>query len=440
MKKFCLAAFLFGMGSVFFISCEKGETKSPETDFTDIESTLATVGYEEACRDAQIAVEILESGLVSQPSIRSSCNFKAYPYFSQQTRSEQPTRVPLFYFFDLDNGGIAVVATDRRAGGLLVAMDNERDASRGYLMSSGVIGSGAGLYLNALSSYLEALSAVPNQVASVSEPGRIQIRKRVIANEVVNPKVPVAWGEGSPYNLYCKLANGVKAQAGAAATAVAQTMAAYSYPKTIQFTYPDADVASVALNWPGIKEHFNTPNCEYTCTEHQTTGRIFREIGQQLGMKYDKIPNKSTTDFENIPGCFHHFGFTADPVSDYSYWTIGESLLHGKMVCMTGKAVENSKTYEHVWLVDGFQNVETATEIWFLPDNGGPSRLIDTGTQKVQYTHCNWGFDGVCNGYFNMNVFNMSDPEKPDEGSLVEPKYNFTENLRIITGIAPANN
>ena len=62
--------------------------------------------------------------------------------------------------------------------------------------------------------------------------------------------------------------------------------------------------------------------------------------------------------------------------------------------------------------------------------------MIESHTKTVRYTHCNWGFDGDCNGYFAMDVFDMTKPEIPDNSDAGKD-YNFTLNLKMVTGIAP---
>lgn len=418
--------YLLGFFGVVCFGCEKVEFNS---DGFELErQTGVNLSYQEARDVAMRAIPMLQGTRSSMTRTLDDENVSWYVRKNLRTGDARDT---LMYIFNFKEGGFAVVATDRRVDKLIAfaekgkyLIDNEPNIQEP--------GRGIDLYMNYMSSKLEALSAEPISDLP-SEPGRTQIRERVITREIVNPKVSVEWGEAFPYNLYCSTSDGTRTYAGCAATAVAQIMEAYSFPETMQFTYPNADISSVELDWSGLRIHKNTNTCDFSCPEHQTTARIFREIGQRLGMEYLEGVGNNKVDFANVPDCLHSFGFSAESISEYSFSAIGKSLMAGKMVCMYGQT-EKNKT--HIWVVDGYQNVSTATEIWFLPDSGGAGRLIESHTKTVRYTHCNWGFDGDCNGYFAMDVFDMTKPEIPDNSDAGKD-YNFTLNLKMVTGIAP---
>lgn len=437
MKKFCLAAFLFGMGSVFFFSCGKDETKSPEVP-ADVSGTVAyepAVSYEEACLIAQAAIEMLESDGKTRSTGRSINENKVLRYVVKDTRAGDADDT-LMYVFNFDGGGFALVATDRRISALLATVDTGscspvRKTPRNVM-------SGFDLYMNAALDLLEGLHAKPYSSDLPSEQGQMLIRHIPLDVTEVKPMISVKWGTQFPYNGYCPMVSGNRAPAGFAATAVAQIMTAFTYPKTLQLTYAGADAALVTLNWPGILLHKNSQGDGFDCPEHRAIAQMCREIGQQMNMIYGK--EESTADFESLPACFRHFGFATDPVADYSYEAIRQSYKKKEMVCMRGTAVDGLKNYDHIWVVDGIKHNITRTEIWFVPDKGGPNRLLESHTKTERLTHCNWGWEGDNNGYFSIDIFDLANPDMLDQGSEKLRLYNFTKSLKIITGIAPANN
>lgn len=437
MKKLCFIAILFGMVSVFFSSCEKGGNQSPAGP-ADVSGAVAyepVVSYEEACQIAQEAIKMLESDGKVRSVGRSIDENNVFRYVVKSTRTGDADD-SLMYVFNFDGGGFAVIATDRRVSALLAAVDTG-SYSPGRKTPRNVM-SGFDLYMNAALDLLEGLHAKPYGSDLPSDPGQMQIRHIPLEVTEVKPMIPVKWGTQFPYNGYCPMVSGNRAPAGFAATAVAQVMTAFTCPKTMQLTYADANAALVTLNWPGILQHKNSQNDGFDCPEHPAIAQMCREIGQQMNMVYGK--EESTAEFESIPACLRHFGFATDPVADYSYEAIRQSYEKKGMVCMRGTAVDGLKIYDHVWVVDGIRHNITRTEIWFIPDKGGPNRLLESHTKTEQLTHCNWGWEGDNNGYFSIGIFDLANPDKLDPGSEKLRLHNFTESLKIITGIRPANN
>lgn len=436
MKKLIFLGCILLVGAGL-VSCEKDGTRKPANPAVpEIEGAVPYepfVSYEEACKFAQVAIDMLEADQSTRSAGRSINESRVVRYTVKASRTEAPDDT-LLYVFNFDGGGFAVVATDRRVNSLLAVVDEGsyspvRKTPRNVL-------SGFDLYMNASLDLLEGLRAIPYGSDVPSEPGQMLIRHKPIQVTEVKPMIPVKWGQKTPYFLKNPMMSGKKTPTGPEVTAVAQIMTAYTLPKTMQLTYSGADVSSITLNWPGILTHIISEECDPDfCTEHSSIGKMCREIGQQLNTLYDK--EWSTADFAAIPGCLNHFGFAADPVTDYSYEAIRESYVKKGMVCMRGTAVDSGKTTNHVWVVDGIWHNITDTEIWFVPDNGGKSRLLESNRDITKMTHCNWGFDGDKNGYYNQDIFDMAKTAMLDIGSTNLRLLNFTKSLKIITGIKP---
>lgn len=56
--------------------------------------------------------------------------------------------------------------------------------------------------------------------------------------------------------------------------------------------------------------------------------------------------------------------------------------------------------------------------------------IIDTSIENRTLLHCNWGWDGDCNGYFSPYVFTPDYPE-PSNGRPVDAK-NYQYNIKAI--------
>lgn len=434
MKKLIMIGCILLVGAGL-VSCEKDGTKPAEKP-VDVPGAVdygPVVSYEEACQIAQAAIEMLDKGDKTRSGGRAINESNVIRYAAKSTRAGEGDNT-LMYVFNFDGGGFAVVATDRRVDALLAVADRGGYSPRRKTPRD--VMCGFDLCMNAALDYLEGLQSKPYRVDRPSEPGRMQIRHTPLEVTEVEAMIPVKWGNYSPYNLYCPQVSGTRAQAGFAATAVAQIMTAFTHPETMQLTYAGADAASISLNWPGILVHKLSEICEYdNCPEHRTIARMCREIGQQLNMRYGK--EQSTADFTAVPDCLRHFGFAADPVADYSYEAIRQSCDKRGMVCMRGTVVDVMETYEHVWVVDGMMQHKMKTEIWFVPEKG-PNRLLESTTETERFARCNWGYNGMWNGCFSIGIFDPTNPDKLDPGSEQLRLHNFTQSLKIITEIGPA--
>ena len=61
-----------------------------------------------------------------------------------------------------------------------------------------------------------------------------------------------------------------------------------------------------------------------------------------------------------------------------------------------------------------------------------------TMTGESHSLHINWGWNGVCNGYFTFGTYNTADSESYDT-STNTATFNFIEPIRMLCDIAPLN-
>lgn len=124
----------------------------------------------------------------------------------------------------------------------------------------------------------------------------------------------------------------------------------------------------------------------------------------------------------HCPGAFRKMGYTCGSLSDYSFSKVAGSLNNMQPVYMCGKNTVNSKG--HAWVVDGYR-IQYDTHAYYAADD---LRLLDrTRTPEKNYVHCNWGWDGYCNGYYLYNALESS--------GYVDYDFNYSKNLQVITGI-----
>ena len=234
----------------------------------------------------------------------------------------------------------------------------------------------------------------------------------------------IEWDQTSPYNNMCPRYDSVHVAAtGCVATAMAQVMAYYKYPKQLK-----ADIPGYVNRWNGIPMEIPTItreegvydwdnmlpkyNKEANATQQQkdAVAKLMYHCGAAVKMSYgpESAAAVSATKLAK------YFGYDADLMMDLNRSTfsldkwmqiIDTELAAGRPVLYSGQASDGG----HQFICDGI-------------DGEG-------------LYHINWGWSGSQNGYFDLSLLN---PEKGGTGSGSSTEgYNRLCSMTI--GIAPDN-
>lgn len=234
----------------------------------------------------------------------------------------------------------------------------------------------------------------------------------------------IEWDQTSPYNNMCPRYDSVHVAAtGCVATAMAQVMAYYKYPKQLK-----ADIPGYVNRWNGIPMEIPTItreegvydwdnmlpkyNKEANATQQQkdAVAKLMYHCGAAVQMNYGPESAASVSASKLAK----YFGYDADLMMDLSRssftldkWMqiIDTELAAGRPVLYGGQASDGG----HQFICDGI-------------DGEG-------------LYHINWGWSGSQNGYFDLSLLN---PEKGGTGSGSSTEgYNRLCSMTI--GIAPDN-
>ena len=234
----------------------------------------------------------------------------------------------------------------------------------------------------------------------------------------------IEWDQTSPYNNMCPRYDSVHVAAtGCVATAMAQVMAYYKYPKQLK-----ADIPGYVNRWNGIPMEIPTItreegvydwdnmlpkyNKEANATHLQkdAVAKLMYHCGAAVQMNYgpESAAAVSATKLAK------YFGYDADLMMDLNRSTfsldkwmqiIDTELAAGRPVLYSGQA-----------------------------SDGGHQFICDGKDGEGLY-HINWGWSGSQNGYFDLSLLN---PEKGGTGSGNSTDgYNRLCSMTI--GIAPDN-
>lgn len=234
----------------------------------------------------------------------------------------------------------------------------------------------------------------------------------------------IEWDQTSPYNNMCPRYDSVHVAAtGCVATAMAQVMAYYKYPKLLK-----ADIPGYVNRWNGIPMEIPTItreegvydwdnmlpkyNKEANATQQQkdAVAKLMYHCGAAVQMNYGPESAASVSASKLAK----YFGYDADLMMDLNRSTfsldkwmqiIDTELAAGRPVLYGGQA-----------------------------SDGGHQFICDGKDGEGLY-HINWGWSGSQNGYFDLSLLN---PEKGGTGSGSSTEgYNRLCSMTI--GIAPDN-
>ncbi|MBO5886128.1 MAG: C10 family peptidase [Bacteroidaceae bacterium] len=248
----------------------------------------------------------------------------------------------------------------------------------------------------------------------------------------IGPLLETAWGQHDPEGIYCP--NGL---AGCANTAMAQIMAYYKYPDTLQLTYDNADRDYQVLNWDNIKLHkirhtipgLNGRNfCIANTETHNAIGRLCRQLGELNLSDYWDLngsPNPFGTDTREpqMKATARSLGFTVEDWKAYNDTCLLDPLLDRHPVVVSG--IRND-TIGHMWVVDGFLDMTITS--YSAIEVGQPAPV----TYREIYNHVNWGWDGRSNGYFLSNIFNVGNVYHPDPNVWGATNTSYIYNSELI--------
>ena len=222
----------------------------------------------------------------------------------------------------------------------------------------------------------------------------------------VAPLLTTEWGQDIPYNLYCP---GYRL-AGCVAIAIAQITAFYRYPSSYN---------NHVYEWDKMLQA-NQINNHIDSIRYSAANLVY-DIAELVYTRYGY--NMSTANFNNVPHCWEALGYHYDELRNVDFGTIRTNIGNGNPIFMRGRVP--GEDIGHAWVVDGIAvKRHKHASLLSIPDR--------------KYIHCNWGWNGNCNGYFILGAFEKKYDLETDYGVSGYNAYN--ENIWIYHNIYPFNN
>lgn len=230
----------------------------------------------------------------------------------------------------------------------------------------------------------------------------------------------IKWNQGAPYNNMCPLYDGTnRSVTGCVATAMAQVMMYYQYPKELKATIKAYTAKSYGIQIPEISSGatYDWDNMlsdysksDYSSAQADAVAKLMYHCGAAVKMDYGPSSGANVT-----PAILAtYFGYDADLMQDLT------------RTCFT--------LQQWMTLVDNELKAKRPILYSGQSSDGGHEFVCDGSDGKGLY-HINWGWGGYQDGYFDLTILQ---PQKggAGSGSAVD---GFNRDCSMIIGIAPDN-
>lgn len=244
-----------------------------------------------------------------------------------------------------------------------------------------------------------------------------------------------SWGQsGTPYNYYTYTSDGEKAPAGCVAAAVAQILFYWGHNFTMDGYFFD---------WSLMRQHTGT--ISYS-PAYSMIGELYFKLGLSNNLDMNYSADGSGAYDSNVPRTFVNCGFSSGgSIQAYDFSTI-YNVISSRPVYISGCSnkkvtvkkllgitVSTTTEYEHghAWVID---QVLTRVRDKYKYENG---TLKSTSEEYEHLVHCNFGWDGVRNGFYYSGQFDTNaGPETKSapmdsEGTRYYYQYNLKMNSDI---------
>ena len=324
----------------------------------------------------------------------------------------------LMYAINFEDGnGYAIVSANRATEALIAVTE-----SGSYSPEEVSENEGLNYYMENAAKYVS--SSVTKPLPFLKE--RDTIASRLRSGFPLDTK----WGQKNYFGRFAP--NNI---CGCFPLAVMEIMSYYSYPTTMTLHYLGDNDSTININWTDIYKHkvykeTNFANHELICSApseaHTYISHIAREIGYEANCTYST--NSTGTAMSNMLPCVTGFGFTNAQIKDYEPGCTTTYLSQKHPLIFLAYSSEGG----HAWVVDA-----CIREHLTITDRSGLNIGESARTYEVDkiYNHYNWGWNGVDNGYYLDNVFDVSEYSELDDTNYKNDniEYNFNQGNWYLT-------
>ena len=279
--------------------------------------------------------------------------------------------------------------------------------------------------------------------------------KKAKATVIVAPLIQTGWDQDAPFWNKCPQKGGKQCYVGCVATAMAQVMNYYQWPKqgtgshTIPNTTYSADFGATTYDWDNMLPLYSSSS---TTAQKNAVATLMYHCGVAVDMQYGTAEEGGsgamTIDDNGYFSEYEHimtvetalplfFGYVKDSLKGYErdgWWEMGmRSWDRDEWLEMLMEELDKERPIMYAGY--GFDLEETIDEntgktkqdsVWY-----GHSFVCD-GYDSDSLFHFNFGWTNWCDGYYNVDLLETIDPGSGGGNG----NYSYFQNVLI--GIVPA--
>ena len=323
-----------------------------------------------------------------------------------QSRRARPaeTATPPLYFFNIANGGYAIVAGDSNVANPVLGY-----ATAGSLDPDN-LPPAMEAWLDMNARYVQARATqAPTAIAQTAEFTPVE---PLLGN--------ISWGQSTPFNDLCPTytSGGTTRHyyVGCVATAATQIMRLHQWPQqgtgtktiTVNGTDITADFGATTYDWTNMLPTYEGVSA--TTAQRNAVATLAAHFGVAVNMEY--LPDGSGAHSMMVPGALRDF------------------FRYDQATTMRKRDYYDS----HEWLRIISDELHAGRPVYYAAGSevgsAGHAFVCD-GIDAQGYVHINWGWTGKSDGYFLVNHLD------PDDLGIGGGQGGYNRDQEIITGIQP---
>lgn len=291
--------------------------------------------------------------------------------------------MPLYYVYDIAEGGFIIASADDSAPALLGYTDSGdfTDAQQNQSLMA---------WLKDCSKALNYIVSMPEKTRSAS------VGTRALATSVKPLLGEIKWNQDAPYNLLTPLREGysldkgetetVHAPTGCVATALAQVMKYHQWPvkgtgshTNENDTLQTIDFSQSTYQWSKMLPTYEGGESEES---QLAVAQLLNDVGCALDMYYG-YNGSGTTDDSALRAMTDHFGYD-------------------KSMRVLYRSEYSSEEWNNLLMTE--LNEQRPVIFGAMTQYGGGHEFVVDGYDTNGLYHVNWGLGGSSNGYFDINL------------------------------------
>lgn len=330
----------------------------------------------------------------------------------------------LLYAVDFeDNNGFLIISANKLTEPILAIIDTGK-----FNDSEDVENEGFKYFMEAAEEYVSNTIAGIEPNPGVESPRLVFYNDTLTITKMPEYRLEVLWGQGWPENQYCP--NKI---AGCVPVAAAQVLSYFKPSLNMNLTFVEKPKDSVIINWNELCNHTNSISSYYPsqstidnhysdCNANSDAHDMLALMIRQLGVEASAIYNTSSTEAYT----FLVINYIKNILPNNNYVNINGSKFYDAIAGGGIALVEGFTAGDegHAWVIDGTYRIEyRITTYYNYSPTTGEYDSKTTRTETTNYVHCNWGWNGVQNGFFLDGIYDTA--KGIDPWGSTGSRYNF---------------